>query len=61
MGVSYAPFGVDEPPLFVRPQERSVAVRQAGLFDRNGPDSTECTYLLMFFILGIFLLVLVGV
>ena len=65
MGVSYAPFGVDDESLIIAPQKRSVPVvrrEPVGLlspfFDHNsGLDSTECNYLIIFFIFGIFLLV----
>ena len=51
MGISYAPFGGDEDvPLVILPQK-------APLVSRNvGPDSTECNHLILFFVLGVFLL-----
>lgn len=55
MGLAYAPFGDDEPQhLLVRPQERVIR-RQ----DITIAGQTECTYLILFFILGVFLLVFI--
>ena len=54
MGVSYAPFGDDEFPLVVTPQKAPVRAR---IVRRDiGPDSTECNHLILFFVLGVFLL-----
>lgn len=55
MGVAYAPFGIDEhePPSLVRAQKPAahrVVVRS---------DTTECNYLVLFFIVGVFLLSIV--
>lgn len=52
MALSYAPFDdpvAPRPPSFVPPEART-AVRQ---FERDG---TECNYLIMFFVAGVFLL-----
>ena len=55
MGISYAPFGDDDEPLFVPPKKPTGATR--GLVRRDvGPDSTECNHLILFFVLGVFLL-----
>lgn len=51
MNLSPAPFGLDDfrgpgdPPSAPPPQRASP-----------GPDRTECNYLVMFFVLGVFLL-----
>lgn len=51
MGVAYAPFGIDDPPSFVSPQKPVVARRVVVRM-----DITECNYLVLFFIVGVFLL-----
>ena len=50
MNLSPAPFGLDEltAPL---PPSASVQIKAP-----TGPDRTECNYLVMFFVLGVFLL-----
>jgi len=55
MGISYAPFGGDEDsPSVVLPQKAPI---RAPVVSRNvGPDSTECNHLILFFVLGVFLL-----
>jgi len=55
MGVSYAPFDIQE--SLVRPQKRRVAARVQPVVNFGGPDNSECAYLILFFVLGIFLLV----
>ena len=65
MGVAYAPFGLDDETLIIAPQKRSVPVvrrEPVGLLspffnNSNSLDNTECNYLIIFFIFGIFLLV----
>ena len=64
MGLSYAPFDREEPPSPPwKPQPSGVVnvsnVRRDGLFVLGGPDVTECNHLIMFFVLGVFLLTLV--
>ena len=55
MGVAYAPFGEDQPDrLIFSPQERIIRRH-----DITIAGQTECTYLIFFFILGVFLLVFV--
>ena len=54
MGVSYAPFEVGE--SLVRPQKSRVVARVQPI-NFGSPDNSECAYLILFFVLGIFLLV----
>ena len=49
MGVAYAPF--DDPPPAAAPSFRPVVAPTP--FER---DATECNYLVMFFVAGVFLL-----
>ena len=63
MGLSYAPFNTEEPlaPPWKPPRASSKVsnVRRDGLFVFGGPDVTECNNLILFFVLGVFLLTLV--
>lgn len=56
--VAYAPFETDEPPSRV---QEPVVVPSAvsSRLVLGGPDVTECNYLIIFFVFGIFLLTLV--
>lgn len=47
MNLSPAPFGFDDVPRAVAP---------VAPIKMSGPDRTECNYLVMFFVLGVFLL-----
>jgi hypothetical protein len=57
--VAYAPFDSEEPPSHVP----GPVVNLSRVDDRRlvlgGPDVTECNYLILFFVIGIFLLTLV--
>ena len=51
MNLSPAPFGLDELTAALPPSAQREPIKMA-----SGPDRTECNYLVMFFVLGIFLL-----
>jgi hypothetical protein len=51
MALSMAPFGQDEGLILRAPVSSATSMR-------SGPDRTECNYLVMFFVLGVFLLAL---
>jgi len=54
MGVPMAPFGppVTIPPVYREPQTKE----EIKLPELPGSDNTECNYLVMFFVAGVFLL-----
>lgn len=52
MNLSPAPFGLEDLIL------RAPVPQAAPVAPRVGPDRTECNYLVMFFVLGVFLLAL---
>lgn len=51
MNLSPAPFGLDELTAPGAPPSAPPLIKAA-----PGPDRTECNYLVMFFVLGVFLL-----
>jgi hypothetical protein len=51
MNLSPAPFGLDEMTAALPPSAQRAPIKPA-----TGPDRTECNYLVMFFVLGVFLL-----
>lgn len=51
MNLSPAPFGLDELTAPLPPSAPSAPIKVP-----TGPDRTECNYLVMFFVLGVFLL-----
>jgi hypothetical protein len=53
MALSMAPFDQWPEPLILR------AAVPAPVTTTSGPDRTECNYLVMFFVLGVFLLALI--
>ena len=56
MGISYAPFGEDDevPSSLVIPPQKTAATVRSRAVVRT--DMTECNYLVLFFVLGVFLL-----
>lgn len=56
MNLSPAPFGLEDLILRAPVPQAATAVLPAA--PRVGPDRTECNYLVMFFVLGVFLLAL---
>jgi hypothetical protein len=55
MNLSPAPFGLEDLILRAPVPQAATALPAA---PRVGPDRTECNYLVMFFVLGVFLLAL---
>jgi hypothetical protein len=55
MNLSPAPFGLDDLILRAPVPQGPLTLPPA---PRVGPDRTECNYLVMFFVLGVFLLAL---
>jgi hypothetical protein len=57
MGVPMAPWGppVTIPPVYVPPQKQQQQIVLPAL---PGSDNTECNYLVMFFVAGVFLMAL---
>jgi len=51
MNLSPAPFGLDELVAALPPSAPKAPIKVV-----TGPDRTECNYLVMFFVLGVFLL-----
>jgi len=51
MNLSPAPFGLDELTVALPPSAPRAPIKVV-----TGPDRTECNYLVMFFVLGVFLL-----
>ena len=52
MAICMAPLGEWDEPFILRAPVPSQT-------PRSGPDRTECNYLVMFFVLGVFLLALI--
>jgi hypothetical protein len=51
MNLTPAPFGLDQLTVAMPPSAPPAPIKVA-----TGPDRTECNYLVMFFVLGVFLL-----
>ena len=60
MAISYAPFedmSAPKPPVY-DPLKLGAVSRSGGMMMRPEADATECNYIVMFFVVGVFLIAL---